>query len=69
MATVHLDRDELSRAVKEAVSELVAERPELLRQALAELIEDAGLAEAIRQGREEGEGSREELDAILRGET
>jgi hypothetical protein len=68
MMPVTVDRDTLKQTVKEAVLELMSERPEALVAALVEVIEDIGLAEAIRQGRETEEVTREELDAVLRGD-
>ena len=68
MAAVTIDRNDLKQAVKDALLELMSERPEALVKAFVAAAEDIGLAEAIRQGRETEEVPREEIEAILRGD-
>lgn len=63
-----VDHDALKAALKEAVLELLRERPAEVRGLVEEMIEDFGLVRAIEEGRETGFVSREEVDATLRGQ-
>ena len=50
MSAVIIDDQTLRGLLKEALIELMHERPELLRAMLADAMEEVGLTEAIRQG-------------------
>jgi ribosomal protein L12E/L44/L45/RPP1/RPP2 len=50
MSAVVIDDQTLRGLLKEALIEVMQERPELLSAVLAEAMEEVGLAEAIRQG-------------------
>lgn len=50
MSAVVIDDQTLRGLLKEALIEVMQERPELLSAMLAEAMEEVGLAEAIRQG-------------------
>ena len=47
----NFDEDALKQAVKDALVETLLERRELLHELFAEVLEDMGLAEAIREDR------------------
>ena len=55
------DNGKLKDAVKQALIEVLQERPELLTEAIAEAIEDVALARAIRAGESSGSASREDV--------
>lgn len=50
MSAVVIDDQTLRGLLKEALIEVMQERPELLSAMFAEAMEEVGLAEAIRQG-------------------
>lgn len=52
---------QLKDALKAALVEVLEERPDLLRDVLAEVIEDIALARAIQEGEASGLVSREEV--------
>ena len=52
---------QLKEALKAALVEVLEERPDLLRDMLAEVIEDIALARAIQEGEASGLMSREEV--------
>ncbi|MBN1359617.1 MAG: hypothetical protein JW993_03445 [Sedimentisphaerales bacterium] len=54
MSAVVIDDQTLRGLLKEALIEVMQERPELLTAMLAEAMEEVGLAEAIRQGSQTG---------------
>jgi hypothetical protein len=53
-------------ALKQAVKEALAENPDLLNEAVAEALEDMGMAKAIREGLKSGKATREEVVRVLR---
>ena len=57
----------LKDALKAAFIEVLQERPDLIRAALEETLEDIALARAIKEGEESGKVSREEIFAVLQG--
>lgn len=59
------DDDRLKEALKAALVEVLEERGDLLRDVLAEVLEDVALIHAIREGEESHEVSREEVFRIL----
>ena len=54
--------------VKEVLMELFQEKRDLLFEVMLEVIEEIGLANAIREGRKNQFVSEEEIFAILRGQ-
>jgi len=69
MASVDPDRDALKQALKEALTETLHEQSELLREIFAEVVEDVGLAEAIRKGRRTELAERSEVFDVLEDRT
>ena len=55
------DNGKLKDAVKQALIEVLQERPELFSEIVAEALEDVALARAIRAGESSGEVSREKV--------
>jgi hypothetical protein len=68
MATANLDKQTLKQALKEALVEILQEQRELFHDVLLEALEDFALSEAVREGLETKEVSREEVVRLLRGE-
>ena len=52
MSSIIIDDQTLRELLKEALIEFLQKRPEVLRDVLAEAVEDIGLAQAIREGLE-----------------
>ena len=50
MSSIVIDDQTLRGLLKEALIEVLKERPELLRDMIAEAVEEIGLAGAIREG-------------------
>jgi hypothetical protein len=50
MSSIVIDDQTLRDLLKEALIEVLQERPELLRDMIAEAVEEIGLARAIREG-------------------
>lgn len=50
MSSIIIDDQTLRELLKEALIETLQKRPEVLRDVLAEAVEDIGLAQAIREG-------------------
>lgn len=50
MSSIVIDDQTLRGLLKEALIEVLQERPELLRDMIAEVVEEIGLAGAIREG-------------------
>ena len=63
MSTISIDDGKLRSLLKEALIEVLEEKPELLRDMLAEAIEEIGLTRAIREGEDTAVVGR---DAILK---
>jgi hypothetical protein len=59
------DAASLKDIVKSAVTEVLEERRELLRDAVAEALEDIGMARAIEEGLRSGPATREEVFKAL----
>jgi hypothetical protein len=57
----------LKTAVKQALSEMLADERELLREVLVEAIEEIGMKRAIEEGLKSGRATRDEVFRILRG--
>ena len=62
MSSIVIDDQTLKGLLKEALIEVLQERPGLLRDMLTEAVEDIGLAKAIREGESTAEVSK---DAVL----
>ncbi len=63
MSSIVIDDKTLKGLLKEALVEVLQERPGLLRDMLAEAVEDLGLAKAIREGQNTEEVV---MDAVLK---
>lgn len=61
MSYATLDEKQIKELVKQAVLELFQEHRDVLYDALAEIIEDIALANAIREGESTDSVSREEV--------
>ena len=68
MATVTLSEDALRGLLQRAVADALAEQRDLLREIVAEAIEEVGLAEAIDEGRQTERVSRAAVFDALRGD-
>lgn len=65
MADVTVSEDALRALLKQALVDAIDERRDLFRDLVAEALEDAGLAEAIRAGQETAPATRADvLDAL-----
>lgn len=62
-----IDENQLKEALKTALVEVLEERSDLLRDVMAEIIEDVALARAIQEGEGSEPASREEIFRILDG--
>ena len=60
-----MENQELKGLVKEALIEVLQDRRDLIRDVLDEALEDLGLLQAIEEGRNSQEVSREEVFAHL----
>ena len=67
MANVSLSEEALREMVKQAVVEALEERRDLLLDVMAEVLEDLAMPEAIKEGRQSEEATRDEVFTILRG--
>lgn len=67
MTTVSLDENQIKSLMKQAMLELFEERSDLFSAIILEAIEDIGLANAIRQGRNNEFVDEEVVEAILKG--
>ena len=63
------DADALKQALKEALAETLHEQRDFLHDIFAEVLEDLALAEAIREGRQTEEVSRDEVFSVLKRRT
>jgi len=63
MSSIVIDDQTLKGLLKEALIEVLQERPGLLRDILSDAVEDVGLARAIREGQDTTEVSK---DAVLK---
>ncbi len=55
-----------NRELKAAIAETIRENPELMREVIAEALEDIALAEAIREGRKTKMTTWTEVRKVLR---
>jgi hypothetical protein len=62
-----VDDTQLKSLIKEVFIEVLSERPELIRNALEDALEDFALARAIEEGDGSGNVSRDEVFVLLRG--
>jgi hypothetical protein len=60
-----VEQDELKRVVKEAIKEVMAENSELLKDLLAEVLEDAALLQRMEEGRQTELVSRDQVMELL----
>ena len=67
MVAPAIDENQLKEVLKTALVEVLEERSDLLRDVMAEIIEDVALARAIQEGEESEPVSREEVFRILDG--
>ena len=51
MSAITIDDDQLKALLKQALLELFEEKSEILHDALAEVVEEIGLAKAIQEGK------------------
>jgi hypothetical protein len=65
MAQISMDDRQVKDLLKEAILELLEERRDLFYQLFAEVIEDVGLAQAIREGAGTERVNREEVMRAL----
>ena len=65
LMTLTIDEQNMKRLLKEALLELFEERQELFYELVSEVIEDAGLIQAIKEGEDTEYVSRDEVFAIL----
>lgn len=67
MAQPAFNTPELKQLLKEALSETLNEQRELLHEVFTEVLEDLGLAEAIREGQQTERVDRNDVFDILEG--
>jgi len=67
MATVSLNEKEFKIMLKQALVELFEERRDIFSAIVVDALEDIGLANAIREGRNNDFISKEEIQSILAG--
>lgn len=67
MAQNAIDREALKRTLKEALAETLHEEREFLHDVFAEVLEDFALGEAIQEGLETPQATREEVFNVLEG--
>jgi hypothetical protein len=69
MATITMDESQVKDLFKQALLELFDERRDLFYGLFAEILEDAGMVNAIREGQGTYTVSREEVFDILEGQS
>lgn len=67
MASV--EQNELKQAIKEAITEVVRENSDLVKEILAEVLEDVALLQRIEEGRQTELVSRDEIMELLEPKT
>ena len=65
MVAPAIDENQLKEILKAAIVEVLEERSDLLRDVMAEVIEEVALVRAIQEGEESEPVSREEILRIL----
>ena len=68
MPDVTLSEDALRTLLKQALVDALDERRDLLREVVAEALEDAALADAIRDGKQTSLAARADVFEALRGD-
>jgi hypothetical protein len=63
--TLSIEEQQIKNLLKQAMLELLEERQELFQQLFIEVVEEVGLANAIRDGEQTQDVSREEIFQIL----
>jgi len=69
MGSMTVDDGKLKALLKQALIELLEEKNELLYEAIAEVVEDIGLAKAIKEGEAGPLVSRERVFEVLERES
>jgi hypothetical protein len=69
MGSMTIDDGKLKALLKQALIELLEEKNELLYDAIAEVVEDIGLAKAIKEGEASPLVSREKVFEVLERES
>jgi hypothetical protein len=69
MGSMTIDDGKLKALLKQALIELLEEKNELLYDAIAEVVEDIGLAKAIKEGEASPLVSRESVFDVLERES
>jgi hypothetical protein len=69
MGSMTIDDGKLKALLKQALIELLEEKNELLYDAIAEVVEDIGLAKAIKEGEASPLVSRESVFEVLERES
>lgn len=64
--TLTIDEENMKRLLKEALLDLLEERQDLFLELMAEVIEEAGMVQAIKEGEETEYVTRDDVFAILR---
>jgi Asp-tRNA(Asn)/Glu-tRNA(Gln) amidotransferase C subunit len=64
--TLSIDEQNMKRLLKEALLELLEERQDLFLEVMSEVIEEAGMVHAIKEGEDTEYVTREDVDAVLR---
>lgn len=65
MTPIQTDQETIKRIFKESLTEILHENRELFEEIISDVFEDLALAEAIKEGRETREVSREEVFQTL----
>jgi ribosomal protein L12E/L44/L45/RPP1/RPP2 len=68
MAQANIDEERMKELFKDALVELFDERKDLLRELVADALEDVALVHAIKEGAAGATVSRKEVFDILEGE-
>ncbi len=64
-----IDEQQARELLKDAIGELMQERKDLFLELILEVIEEIGLANAIKEGRQDEFVSEDRILAILEGQT
>jgi hypothetical protein len=65
MAQISIPQDTLKQVMKEALAETLSEQHDLFREVIVEALEDFALIEAIEEGEQTEEVSRERIFNLL----
>jgi hypothetical protein len=69
MVQKNLHDRKFKQTIKEALAETLQDNRDLLREILAEVVEDFALAQAIRAGRRTKPAGRDEVLGVLQGKS